>query len=93
MMVLAGGSMLYRVGISIAGDDLKRLKLLQKRFGLRSRSELFRELAIRYERLESQWSALNQCLQGYLAEPESAGEESRHILRTAMKNQPAEDWS
>lgn len=85
--------MLYRVGISMDGSDLRHLKLLQKRFGVRSRSELLRELVKRYEKLESQWDTLTQCIQGYLEKPESAGEESRKILRAAMKNHQAEDWS
>lgn len=85
--------MLYRVGISMNGEDLRHLKLLQKRFGVRSRSALLRELMKRYEELESKWKALNQCIQGYLETPESAAEESRQILRTTMKTQQAEDWS
>lgn len=85
--------MLYRVGISMDGQDLRHLKLLQKRFGVRSRSALLRELMKRYEKLESEWKNLNQCLQGYLDHPEPAGGEARQILRATMKNHQVEDWS
>lgn len=85
--------MLYRVGISMDGEDLRHLKLLQKRFGARSRSELLRELMKRYEKLESQWNILNRCIQGYLEKPESSGEEPREILRATMQGRQAEDWS
>lgn len=85
--------MLYRVGISMDGEDLRHLKLLQKRFGARSRSELLRELMKRYEKLESQWNTLNRCIRGYLEKPESSGEESRQTLKATMKGHQAEDWS
>lgn len=83
--------MLQRVGISMNDEELRHLKVLQKRFGVRSRSELFRELVRRYEDLEKRWNSLNQCIEGYLKAPEAA-EDAKSILRTTMKAQPHESW-
>lgn len=85
-------TMLQRIGISINHEELKQASALQRRFGLRSRSELFRELLKRYETLERQWNALNQCLHGYIEHPES-GEETKAILKTTLKAIPPEDWA
>ena len=79
--------MLQRISISIDGEGLRRLEALQRRFGARSRSEAFRELVKRYERLERGRSALNRCVQGYLAQPEPPSAESGAILRSAIKGQ------
>ena len=84
--------MLQRVGISMDDGDLQHIKLLQKRFGVRSRSKFFRELIKRYEQLESQVSALSQCVEGYIKTPESHEKETRALLRSALKKQPAEEW-
>ena len=83
--------MLQRVGISMDDADLRHLKTLQKRFGVRSRSELFRELVRRYEKLESRWNSLNRCIDGYLQSPESS-HDPRAILKTTMKGLAHEAW-
>lgn len=85
--------MLQRVGISMTDQELRHLSLLQKRFGVRSRSEFVRELMKRYEKLESDLSALNRCLHGYLERPESGPRESSALLKAAAKNQAFEDWT
>lgn len=90
---VGGGTVVHRIGISIDAEGLKHVRALQKRFGVRSRSELFRELVRRYESLEREWSDLNRCVQGYLAEPERPGAASRAILKAALKGHAAEDWS
>lgn len=83
--------MLRRVEISMDEEEAKHIEKLQKRFGVKSRSEFFRELVRRYEKLESEFNALNQCVAGYLKHPESS-DETRAVLKTTMKNLPAEDW-
>lgn len=85
--------MLQRIGISMSDQELKRISLLQKRLGARSRSELFRELVKRYEKLEGERAALSACLNGYLQHPESGGAQSQAILKDAMSAQAFEDWS
>lgn len=85
--------MLQRVGICIDDNDLKHIKLLQKRLGIRSRSELFRELIRRYEQLEEQRRSLDQCVRGYLKDPETGGEEAKLILKTAAQGHASEDWT
>ncbi len=85
--------MLQRVGISMSDQELKHLSTLQKRFGARSRSEFFRELVRRYEKLESDVNALSRCRDGYRGQPESSDATSRAILKASMKNQVFEEWS
>lgn len=85
--------MLQRIGISISDQELKKLSLLQKRLGVRSRSELFRELVKRYEKLETEQATLRECVNGYLRRPESKEAQSHSILKDAMSGQTFEDWS
>ena len=84
--------MIQRLGISVTNEELKHVDALRKRFGVRSRSEFFRELLRRYEKLEGHMTSLNQTLQGYLKHPE-AGEEASEILKTTLKGLPSEDWA
>jgi metal-responsive CopG/Arc/MetJ family transcriptional regulator len=83
--------MIQRVGVSINEDDLKHVAALQKRFGISNRSEFFRVLVRRYEALEAQLNALQQCLKGYAKYPD-ATEETLAIVRDSLRHEPAEDW-
>ncbi len=74
-------------------QELRHLGLLQKRLGVKSRSELVRELVKRYEKLESDWNALSSCLRGYLEHPETGKTQAGPILKAAMGRQVFEDWS
>ncbi len=84
--------MLHRIGVSINHEELKQVTALQQRFGIRSRSEFFRELVKRYNKLESDRAAVQQCIQGYLDAPEVSLEESKAILRSSLKNSASENW-
>jgi len=83
--------MLHRLAISIDERELQQIKSLQKRFHIQNRSAFFRELVRRYEKIECDYAALQQCLAGYLDKPESA-DETRAILRMTLKRQPHENW-
>jgi len=84
--------MLQRIAISMTEKELRRLVLLQKRFGARSRSELVRELVIRFEKLENQWNMLSSCLRGYLEVPEAGRAESQSVLKASVSGQAFEEW-
>ena len=83
--------MTQRLGISISDKELKHIDALRKSFGVRSRSEFFRELLRRYEKLEGHLTSLNLTLQGYLKKPES-GDEALTITKASLHNLSAEDW-
>jgi metal-responsive CopG/Arc/MetJ family transcriptional regulator len=85
--------MVQRIGISMTDQELKKIGLLQKRLGSRSRSEFFRELVRLYEKLEGERTTLNACLNGYLRHPESDGAQSQSILKQSMAGHAFEDWS
>jgi metal-responsive CopG/Arc/MetJ family transcriptional regulator len=86
---------MHRLGISISEEDLRHVRSLQKRFGIKSRSEFFRELVKRYERLEQERSALDQCVEAYRRHPETPEEiqEMEAILKASASTWPAEDWT
>jgi metal-responsive CopG/Arc/MetJ family transcriptional regulator len=86
--------MLHRIGISMSDADFKELKALQKRFGLNSRSEVFRELVKRFREKERRSAMLSQVVEAYRRHPETPQEvqESDAILQSLAKDWPAEEW-
>ena len=83
--------MLHRVGISVDEKDWEHIRNLQKRFKISNRSEFFRELVRRYEKLESDFGKLQSCLGGYINHPESESE-TRSIVKSSLREQCHEDW-
>ncbi len=83
--------MVHRLGISLDGADLKYIQTLQKRFHIKNRSEFFRELVRRYEKLEAEFSSLRACIAGYTNQPESA-DETKIVLHSTLKDQTPENW-
>lgn len=83
--------MVNRVGISINTDELERIRSLQRRFHVKSRSRFFRELVHRYEKLESDYNNLQKCLAGYIQHPEASGE-ALGVLKTSLKALSPENW-
>ena len=86
--------MLHRIGISINDAELKLLKIYQKRFGLQSRSEVFRELVKRFEEKEKRRAMIDQVVEAYHRQPETPEElkESDAILQSLAKDWPDENW-
>jgi len=86
--------MIHRLGVSLSESDLNHVRSLQKKFGLKNRSEFFRVLVFRYEQLENELVQLQKCIQGYSQYPETVHDVStQKLVEQNLKHLPPEEWA